>query len=146
VTNRGRPNRLAAVAAITTAIIVAGIGWYIRPSGHLEPGDCYSESAADQRVQVSCDRPHDGEIFLMLDHPADQGARMPNSYSLTAWAEVQCGPAFRSYTGKSRPSDDGLSVVVWLPTPTSWTEGAREIECAVVNGSGAQLTDRIGAS
>jgi hypothetical protein len=92
-TGDGRPSRVAAGAAIATAILVAGVGWYTRPSGDLGSADCYRESNANQVRFVPCDQPHDGEILLELDHPADDAVPFPGTYTLHTWANDRCDPA-----------------------------------------------------
>jgi Septum formation len=81
----------------------------------------------------------------VLDHPADQGAPFPGSFSVSTWAGARCDPPFRWYVGRQR-LDDALTYVVWGPADETWTDGDRTIMCAVVSGSGAKLTDRVNAS
>jgi hypothetical protein len=142
----GRPNRLAAGAAIATAIMVAGIGWYTRPSQDLESGDCYRRANANELRSVPCDQPHDGEILLVLDHPADDAEPFPGNYTLGTWANVRCDPAFKSYVGRPESADDGLTYRVGVPSRATWTEGDRRIVCAVVSESGKQLSTAASAS
>jgi hypothetical protein len=140
-----RPSRLAAAAAVAVALIVAAVGWYRLPSTDLAAGDCYRETASSLQG-IACDEPHDGEIFIVLDHPAADAAPWPGHDTLLSWAEDRCEPEFTSYVGRTVDSDDRLTYVVWTPYPQGWTQGDREILCAVVSESGERLTERAQGS
>ena len=141
-----RPNRPAAAAAVAAALIVAAVGWYTRPSNDLAAGDCFRYSGSTQVRWIACDEPHDGEIFLMLNHPAVDTAPFPGPYTLEKWGKTRCDPEFTSYVGRPVRSDDGLTYVVWTPYAQDWTQGDREILCAVVSESGERLSERAKGS
>jgi Septum formation len=134
-----RPSRLAAAGAIAMALIVATVGWYTRPAGEFAAGDCYRHSGAYQVWWAPCDEPHDGEILLVLEHPADDATKHPGNGALSNWTAPRCDAAFASYVGRPESADDGLTYQMWRPELQAWAEGDRTIVCVVVNETGAIL-------
>jgi hypothetical protein len=140
-----RPSRLVAAGAIAVALIVGGVGWYTRPSGGFSSGDCYRHSGAYQVRWAPCDEPHDGEILVVLEHPADDSTKHPGNGALHNWAAPRCDAAFASYVGRPERADDELTYQMWRPELQAWAEGDRTIVCVVANETGAILEDRVKA-
>jgi hypothetical protein len=134
-----RPSRLVAAGAVAVALVVATVGWYALPSGGFAAGDCYRRSGWDQVRWAPCDEPHDGEVLLVLEHPADGATKHPGNGALSNWAAPRCDAAFASYVGRPEGADDELTYQMWRPEGQAWAEGDRTIVCVVVNETGAIL-------
>jgi hypothetical protein len=67
----------------------------------LQPGDCIAanvEKLTSPVSVISCDGPHDGEVFLAADlWPA--GAAFPGDDAVTAKTQAACRAAFKDYVG-----------------------------------------------
>ena len=102
-------------------------------------GDCFNETA-EEFVDISCDEPHQAEIYEVLDHP--DAPAYPGGQLIADWAEPQCYSRFESYTGVAYP-DSALEFNYLFPTAQGWREGDREVICYLFDPSGDDLTEPI---
>ena len=102
-------------------------------------GDCFNETA-EEFVDISCDEPHQAEIYEVLDHP--DASAYPGGQLIADWAEPQCYARFESYTGVAYP-DSALEFNYLFPTAAGWREGDREVICYLFDPSGDDLTEPI---
>lgn len=102
-------------------------------------GDCFNETG-EEFVDISCDEPHQAEIYEVLDHP--DASAYPGGQLIADWAEPQCYSRFESYTGIAYP-DSALEFNYLFPTAQGWREGDREVICYLFDPSGDDLTAPI---
>ena len=73
----------------------------------LAEGDCfnqYSWTSNDRLIEidtkVSCNGPHQKEIYKRLEHPASTGALWPGNQEMTNYATINCYQAFEKFVGR----------------------------------------------
>lgn len=105
----------------------------------LGVGDCFNDDGSDGQVSdvpiVDCSEPHDNEVFHTFE-VAD--GEYPGDDALQTQAEEQCIPAFEEYVGIEYASSR-LDVFPITPTEGSWSEGDREVICALYDLELAEL-------
>ena len=115
----------------------------------LAVGDCFDEPATEGDVSEvqhqPCDQPHDAEVFLVLQHPADSSAAYPVISGFDDYIAENCVPAFATYTGRDFESDTEYDLGYFRPTLTGWGEGDREFTCYISRADGAKLTAPVRA-
>jgi hypothetical protein len=133
-------------------IVIGGAiaGWYdddVVSSLDLEVGQCIELDVGAEEVGevplVSCDRDHQGEVFVVSAISAD---RFPGDESIGRQAEELCtGEAFEAYVGTSYPQSrfDWYGIV---PTSDSWSDGDRDLVCLVVRPDGGDLDASVRGS
>ena len=104
----------------------------------LAIGDCVD---FDVYEPISCDLPHDSEVYLVTDHPNQ--AAYPGAELLSDWAEPICYARFEGYTGVAY-QDSALDFDYLVPSDVTWSAGDREVICLVYNLSGDALTAPVG--
>jgi hypothetical protein len=119
---------------------VVGIGAFLlrdrmssNNASKLVAGDCFnvptSTTVSDVQHQP-CTEPHDGEVLLVADYPADKGAAYPATTEFLAWAEKICIPAFAAYTGTSFDTADAIDMNYLRPTTDGWKDdNQRRMTC-----------------
>ena len=105
-------------------------------------GDCVD---IDERTIVPCDEPHDGELYLQLDHPAERGVPYPGTRAIEAFGDEQCTVAFAGYVGRDYASSE-YDFVYRYPDQPGWDANDREILCFVVNPDESPLTGTVKGS
>jgi hypothetical protein len=138
---RGRGLAIAAlvVSAAWIAIITSVIGYGLSTQGKtvrsidLRTGDCVKdayESELPTRVKrVRCDRPHYGEVFVVLTQ--QNAAPYPGDQPAMARAE-DCGARFVDYAPNS-PAGPVFRVAVAYPTAQAWGNGDRSVVCVAMS-------------
>ncbi|HEX3394889.1 MAG TPA: septum formation family protein, partial [Acidimicrobiales bacterium] len=149
--------RLAGAALVIAVIaVLAGIGvagakaWggdsnAVKYSD-LVPGDCLKKPGANFETteRVDCAKPHDLEVFALVDDPAPRGAKYPGRDLMDREANVACPPQFESYVGV--PFDQSqLSVTFFVPVKATWESNSRRLLCTVSAKTG-QLTGSVKGS
>lgn len=110
-----------------------------------DEGDCLVESQRGDVAVVreeSCDRPHDGEVFALLEHPADQSAGYPGDEATSEWAYEACEEAFSRYVGAPIWRTT-LGVGLLGATRQTWELGERTFACVAYDDLGYELTSPI---
>ncbi|MDI3330155.1 MAG: septum formation family protein [Micrococcus sp.] len=115
-----------AVSAVETSIF------------QLSPGQCYDRPAAKELYTVEvvpCTVSHDLEAYALfqLDEPS-----WPGEDRVHELADAGCRDAFTAFTG-SAPEDSGLGYTMYTPSSGSWSEGDRQVLCALQLNSGGRL-------
>ncbi|HWB71157.1 MAG TPA: septum formation family protein, partial [Egibacteraceae bacterium] len=100
----------------------------------LAVGDCFHDRPdlqgpiGDVEV-VSCDQPHDNEVFALLNYPAGATDPYPGQEAVQNWAEENCqGSAFQAYVGMDYASSRYYTTYL-SPTADTWEQGDREVVC-----------------
>jgi len=146
--------RLATVALVIGAVaLVAGIGTAALAAlnggsggvkySSLVPGDCLQKpgDAFDTVQRVDCAKPHDLEVFALVDDPAPKGSKYPGKELMDREANVTCPPQFQSYVGV--PFEESqLAVPFFVPTKEAWDANSRRLLCTVSAKTG-KLTGSV---
>lgn len=103
----------------------------------IEVGDCLilpSEDEFDEVRRLDCTEPHDGEVFLVEDHP---GTDYPSDDEMSAFFDTECRPAFEEFTGSDFDGQGVLDIGWFVPTEGAWDGGDHEVVCYVtpIDGS-----------
>jgi hypothetical protein len=127
-----------AVALLTGCTLLSG------SVTDLAVGDCFDEPQTEGDVSEvqhqPCDQPHDAEVFLVLQHPADSTVAYPVVSGFDDYIGENCVPAFSTYTGRNFETDTEYDLGYFRPTLTGWGEGDREFTCYIGRADGAKLT------
>jgi len=135
---------LALMLGITTAVGVAlnGDSGGVKYSS-LVPGNCLEKpgDAFETAQRVDCAKPHDLEVFALVDDPAPRGAKYPGRDLMDREANVACPPQFQSYVGV--PFDESqLGVTFFVPVKATWEANSRRLLCTVSAKTG-KLTGSV---
>ncbi len=151
---------LGLAKSATVIAVVSLVGWAsfgvfalaraIGPTGvdyaTLTIGDCIETPAGEsvRRVDiVSCDEPHDAEVFAVATHPAQSDEAFPGVPALLEFAADEClGQAFVDYVGVPRIRSQ-LTDYEFVPGEEGWSEGRRGIVCVVDSSDGLPLTGSV---
>lgn len=114
-------------------------------AGDLAVGDCFDNpTTAGEVIQdvqhVPCNEPHDNEVFVVLDHPAADGAAYPGVSGFDTFTAESCIPQFEPYTGRSPDNEATLGYSYYAPTSEGWTDGDHEVICYLFNSDETKLT------
>lgn len=117
----------------------------------IGPGECF-----DQRVvieedgaevpadfRVSCDGPHQNEVFVSVDHPAAPGEGYPDEPSWNRFLSEQCYQLVEQYVGTPYELSE-LEVSHRKPSPESWAaEPDRRVTCWLHLPDGSKVTGSL---
>jgi hypothetical protein len=138
------PSGLVTVAVVIVALAGSAVLFAVgtKPSLAMRVGDCFSltQSEAIQQVSaISCDLPHDTEVYATTENPAVAGAPFPGTIAVRAAAKADCERAYVSFVGE--PYTTASRYVIHLLTPEQpyWDAGVRTTWCAV-RGVAGQTT------
>ncbi len=143
-----RRRGIAVVVALGVVGIGAAIAFALSQGGNvfdLEVGSCFNddlEASGDEELViddvdiVSCDEPHDNEVYDAWDY---EGVRYPGSATIGDVAIESCLDRFTTAVGVPVELTD-LDVSGLWPTQESWDVGDREILCVLYAFDGSQLT------
>ncbi|OBJ91331.1 septum formation family protein [Mycolicibacterium conceptionense] len=125
---------LLGVVVLVAIVAAAGVVFYLaRDRGATEAsqvrsGDCLTEIPDSSRVlyvkTVSCDQPHKGEVFAVLQMPDGD---FPGDAAVVKYAD-KCGPELSRYAPDAN-SESGVQLFVLYPTADSWQRGDRTVTC-----------------
>ena len=98
----------------------------------LAAGDCivdFDEAASWFEV-VTCDRPHDAEVFVSEPQP---DGPFPGEAAVDTRADELCfGESFEAFVGRDYASSSIFSLVS-VPTADTWEQGDRTINCILTD-------------
>lgn len=131
----GFVTRMWARRGIIVALTIGGLFVYSsffddsKPIESVSPGECLDDPGVETVVDVatiSCDEPHDFEVFATVTLPAD-GDYPPDSTLLPmAWDE--CYHHFEGYVGVPFATSV-LHIHAMVPTEDGWADGDRGATC-----------------
>jgi len=107
-------------------------------------GDCLNDADIPLRSdmtdapRVSCDDPHDSELFAIL---GVEGSAFPGESELVAQGQSRCARAFGDFVGIPF-ANSTLDFRFYYPTASSWAQGDRTIYCVAFD-PGLQVTGSL---
>ena len=105
----------------------------------LQAGDCFTQHSLDSKnPRVSCNSPHDGEIYEVLRH---EKGKTPSVADFQAEADTACLSSFRTFVGVDYEKST-LRFSYIYPSPETWTAGDRNTLCYVYE-SGVQTAGSL---
>jgi Septum formation len=113
---------------------VGEISW-----ANVKAGDCVRIPRVDVAVKswqgVSCDGPHEGEVFFTMKLDNSFGSAFPGKPAIEPAVGTECKKQFEKYVGID-PRRSTLKIGVFYPTPLNWfDENDRNVGCiAYLNG------------
>lgn len=119
------------VAAIVILALVFDDG-SVRATS-IKTGDCIAESPADganvtRLPKVSCDEPHEGEVYAMIPVSGDT---FPGQTAMESEYEQRCVTALDSYAPDAA-NDPEISSFLLYPSRDTWDAGDREVACIAI--------------
>ena len=108
----------------------------------LEAGACLQEFSGinEPATVVTCETPHNAQLVATASYPDSND--FPGAEALSARATKICSDVRYSETLAER-GDLGLQENKVIPTPASWNEGDRRIDCFVVAGADQELAESL---
>lgn len=98
----------------------------------LEVGDCFDEFDDTQSnfVPISCDEPHDAEVFVDFEYPAGP---YPGEDAIDEMADELCfGQTFEDFIGLDY-QNSAIFALRSRPTEETWNLGDRTINCILTD-------------
>lgn len=87
-----------------------------------------------------CDEPHSGEIFHIVDFPAQDA--FPSEAEFEAFFGNAClGTAFEQYTGLVFEDAAAIEADYFRPAEAGWTAGDHEVVCFLFPAGGGQISE-----
>ena len=143
------------VIAIALALLVSGCAAGLPQSDDdsttgsvtlfdLELGDCLNDADIPLRSdmtdapRVSCEDPHDSELFAILGL---EGSAFPGESELVAQGQSRCARAFGDFVGIPF-ANSTLDFRFYYPTASSWAQGDRTIYCVAFD-PGLEVTGSL---
>lgn len=111
----------------------------------LREGTCFNdpvtqdEDLIEELSVVSCDAPHDNEVFALVDHPDGTDAAFPGQDAISEFANEQCEAVYYAYVGTAY-ADSLFLYSTYYPTAESWSNGDREVICFLYHPDLEKLT------
>jgi hypothetical protein len=130
------------IASVTLALVLTGCAAGLPQASDDAPegtvtlfdlglGDCLNDAGIPLRSdmtdapRVSCDEPHDSELFAIL---GVEGSSFPGESELVTQGQDRCARAFGDFIGIPF-ANSTLDFRFYYPTASSWAQGDRTIYC-----------------
>ncbi len=99
----------------------------------LVVGTCFDDPSTTDQIEsvpvMSCDGPHDDEVFAVVEYPAGLDESYPGKKPLVELAQEECnGQVFTDYVGLQWRQSQFMTSQL-TPTEKSWAAGDRQIVC-----------------
>ena len=139
---RTRVQALAVAALLAVALASCGTSVF-----ELEAGECFDDPDSFEAVSdvttVSCDEPHDNQVFAI------ESISGPSNYPgwdlVAAESDEVCLDAFEPFVGTDYLSS--MFEIGWLaPTADSWADGDRGVVCFLYDPTLAPITGSVEGS
>jgi hypothetical protein len=108
------------------------------PRGSLVAGECFNASRfvpgtpidpADIELAL-CVGQHQHEVYLVIDYPSPKDGPYPGQETLASFADDRCIAAFEPYVG-TQYLQSTLDYGIVHPSERSWSDGDRQVACAL---------------
>jgi len=134
----------AAAAEPTTTTALVPVGEPVNRFS-LQVGDCFNAyNAVSLITRVSCDEPHDREVFHAERHPAPHGEPYPGERAMQNYATGVCYQQFQAFTGGLYELSK-LEIGAFIPTQQNFEDARaryRGITCWLY-AKGGQTTGSL---
>lgn len=104
----------------------------------LDVGVCWQDPDATTNREdtsnvetVSCDSPHDREVFAVVTNPRPRGQDYPGRDALVIDASALCADAFEERLGRPYADVTEVNILVDNPAEARWVTGDRRVTCSV---------------
>lgn len=134
------PRRVYLLPFIGLGVALLAVAGYLLLQGDsgtlvddLSIGDCFQVPADVDIVVVevvSCDEPHDQEVFLVGELPDPRDVPYPGVLAVDESAFMACFDDFKPYVGASYETSE-LDIFWIAPSGASWEEGDRLVVCSL---------------
>lgn len=109
----------------------------------IRPGDCFNDPPPERQLEqvdvVTCEQPHDNEVFATVAHPAPRDEAFPGRDAVVAYAEQACPQPFADYVGATY-DQSRFTLFPIVPSATTWERGDRQVICALYDHEAGKLT------
>ena len=106
--------------------------------GDVGDGEAYELASVEG---VSCDDPHDGEVYALFDLPGGDDAPYPGEASVYESAGEGCIQRFESFVGIGYYASPTWDISPLYPTAVGWEQiDDREVVCVIVPIDGVPTT------
>jgi DNA-binding NarL/FixJ family response regulator len=114
----------------------------------LRVGDCFvlppAGATTVKDVQHRpCAESHGGEVVFVGSLTA---SAFPGDAAFKSFAQAQCVPAYRSYTGRDFDTDPTYNMSYLTPTSDGWTKGDHQVVCFALRVDRQPITGAIGVA
>ncbi len=154
-----RPRRRRWLRATGAAVAVIGLAGAVAVFGKsrvddtatvvdLRVGDCLDEPLVDEVAQldiIDCIRPHQLEVFAVVERDDPPGAPFPGTEELLRWAAQSCESEFEPYVGIGYRDSD-LFLSHFTPEADGWEEDDRGVVCVLYSVDENLLTATVRGS
>ena len=112
----------------------------------LREGTCFNdpvtveEDLVEELAVVSCNTPHDNEVFALVNYPDGSEAAFPGTETINEFAETECEAIYYTYVGTAY-ADSLFLYSTYYPSEESWSDGDREVICFLYHPDLEKLTD-----
>jgi Domain of unknown function (DUF4190)/Septum formation len=122
---------LGFIALMVLAIFLAR--WDSVRATDIKTGDCIKESPADGATvsrlsRVSCDEPHEGEVYAMIRVSGDT---FPGQPAMRREYQPRCLSALESYAPDAA-YDPSVDNFILYPSQETWDRGDRDVACIAI--------------
>jgi putative regulator of septum formation/uncharacterized protein DUF4190 len=120
------------VFAVVIVLIIA-VGQRSIEATDVQVGDCIETTPGDNSTvktlpKVSCDKPHEGEVYALLPVSGDT---FPGQTALRDEYGKKCESALGTYSPKAA-ADSAYQIYVLYPTQQTWDQGDRRVACLTI--------------
>ena len=87
---------------------------------------------AQLTTAIGCTRPHNGQVYAIMNHEAPPGAPYPGEEAVNRWGVLQCYDRFEPFVGLVYEKSE-LDIGLITPSRTDWEgdDNLRSISCYV---------------
>ena len=140
---------LAEATSTTTTLPPEGL---ISDIASVEVGQCFNNyrfenertgASEDLFTLVDCRRPHEGEVYHQIIHPAAPDAEYPGDRAMENWEEEECYANFEDWVGQEYVRSE-LYFSSLRPDAQLWRDASdpssRRLSCYLRSADGSPLT------
>ena len=145
----GTPATLADATSTTTTLPPEGL---ISDAADVEVGQCFNNyrfenerTGASENLftLIDCRRPHEGEVYHQIIHPAAPDAEYPGDRAMENWEQEECYTNFAGWVGQEYELSE-LEFSSLRPDARLWRDASdpssRRLSCYLRSADGSPLT------
>ena len=144
----GNSALLASTTSTATTLPPEGL---ISDIASVEVGQCFNNyrlenertgASEDLFTLVDCRRPHEGEVYHQIIHPADPEAEYPGDRAMENWEQEECYTNFEGWVGQEYELSE-LEFSSLRPDAQLWRDisdpSSRRLSCYLRSADGSPL-------